>query len=78
MKPYQQRVIEERKDLREKIDKLSDFVGNHLDKVRSEAEVSLLHAQLNAMRAYAFILAARMSVWKFQDQHPPEGVDGDK
>jgi hypothetical protein len=60
MKDYQQRVVNERADLDQKIAALQDFIsGERFVNVR-EAEQERLKKQFNAMREYSRILGERI------------------
>ena len=61
MKEYQQRVIEEKNILSEKIDKLSKFLESNV--AETLAEHSLLKEQLAVMETYRSILNKRISSW---------------
>jgi len=63
MKEYQERVIKEQKELKEKIVKLENFLGDY-DKrlIPSKAEYSLLCNQLEFMNKYNDILLERIKL----------------
>ncbi|MGJ0638047.1 crAss001_48 related protein [Xenorhabdus bovienii] len=60
MQPHQQRVIDELTELDEKIEKLSDFIGDAIYKGLNETDRFLLAMQLSAMKAYSEILHKRV------------------
>lgn len=60
--PYQQRVVEEREQLDERISKLEAFIEG-LDASLAK-DVDLLRCQLYAMRSYHAILSERISRWE--------------
>ena len=62
MKPYQQRVVLERDELSEKIDKLRTFLDDQksVQVVRAD-ELDRLHRQHIVMRAYLAILNERIA-----------------
>jgi hypothetical protein len=60
MQPYQQRVIEEKTELDDKIGKLNYFrVSGEMSKI-SDAERKMLNLQYHAMVTYSFILELRI------------------
>ena len=63
MQKHQERVIQEQKELNEKIVKLEDFLGDY-DKrlIPSQAEYSLLCGQLDVMQSYNEILIERINL----------------
>ena len=63
MEDYQQRVIEEKKELDEKISKLKDF-GNTLNFTQlATVEQGLLRLQLVAMNNYSDVLGQRIDLF---------------
>jgi hypothetical protein len=64
--PYQQRVVNERDLLSEKLNRLNKFIdGSGAIYISlSEIEQRLLHAQRAAMETYHRILCARISLFK--------------
>ena len=69
MKPHEQRVIEEKKELDEKIQKLTSFCNSGKGFVfesLQEKERFLLHAQLIHMNLYSNILEQRIKLFKTQ------------
>lgn len=59
MEDWQQRVVEERDQLGEKIDKLKAFLDNN-NKI-DEFDFEILDLQLSIMQSYAAILNSRIS-----------------
>jgi len=66
MKDYQLRVVEEQKDLNEKISKLSAFIGGEIFPTLGQGEQTLLSQQLTAMSVYSDILGRRIALFKEQ------------
>jgi hypothetical protein len=61
MQPYQQRVVEERKELDEKIDKLDKFIaGNEIFAALPPDEKYRLRDQLRIMMRYSSVLGERI------------------
>ncbi len=60
MKPHQQRVVDEMKELNIKRDKLTEFIKGDLFKTLDDGEQSRLNRQLFVMGEYAGILAERI------------------
>lgn len=60
MKPYQQRVIDEKAALGGKIEALAAFIGTHQERSLDTGERSRLGRQLRAMREYSNILEERI------------------
>lgn len=60
MKPYQERVIQERRELGERLDKLWAFITGEEFKTLPEAEQRRLEHQRAFMRGYATILDDRI------------------
>lgn len=63
MEPYQQRVIDEKKDLDHKAAKLAEFISTEAFQHVDKDEKVRLHAQLIAMVAYSEILGERIAVF---------------
>ena len=65
MEQWQERVIQEKKELDEKIDKLKKFLGEKVEKVFNvdETERLRLEVQLTIMESYSNILKARITSW---------------
>lgn len=65
LQPHQQRVVDEKKELDERITKLSAFIDNQngpASKLPS-IEFNLLWRQRIVMQEYSTVLAERMSLW---------------
>ena len=58
--PYQQRVVEEKNALKEKLDKLTVFLGSESFKNLHETDQTLLIMQKRYMTAYLDILNVRI------------------
>jgi hypothetical protein len=65
MHPYQQRVVEEKRDLDEKVARMVEFI-DHSPVYERMARIDrgLLHIQLEAMVAYSTALAGRIERFK--------------
>ena len=61
--PYQQRVLNEKKELDEKIQKLESFLDNDLFKNLNETERNLLKSHLGIMSIYSDILKLRINLF---------------
>lgn len=61
--PHQQRVIEEKEQLDDKLAKLSNFIDSDIITKVSKEEVTLLQAQLVCMKGYSDILKQRVNLW---------------
>lgn len=61
--PHQQRVVEERAALREKINKLTEAMASPTWNLISGDERNLLVRQLRAMVNYNSILGQRLRLW---------------
>ena len=65
IQPYQQRVVDELKELENKLARLNEFLDNYSSGVYgitiSAPELSLLVQQRNTMHQYASILKKRIS-----------------
>lgn len=57
---YQKRVIHEKSELDEKIDKLATYLDEAQTSAHSRAESARLYRQLEAMRAYSKVLGERI------------------
>ena len=68
MEEYQQRVIEEKADIAEKVCKLERFIDESDDHAISQAEQQRLGIQLNVMRAYGLILQQRIDAFYLPPQ----------
>jgi hypothetical protein len=64
MKPHQERVVQERKDLDEKIDKLDEFIDGEIFKTLPKDEQDRLVVQSAAMTNYSDILYARINAFE--------------
>lgn len=62
--PYQQRVINERTELNEKLKKLNDFLKCSYFSELSSTIQSLLLVQSSVMSAYSQILTARIDLFE--------------
>ena len=64
MTAYQQRVLDEKRDLDEKARKLSEFIGlsQTFESIDPE-EQELLKEQCEVMHEYSEILAKRIAIW---------------
>lgn len=62
--PHQQRVIDEEKELNDKVSKLNNFIASELFKAVDSKEQDLLYQQFNAMSTYHNILKQRINLWK--------------
>jgi len=60
MEDFQQRLLEEQKELSEKIGKLLDFVGTENFKALSPLKKNLLETQLCIMQSYSMVLFMRI------------------
>lgn len=63
LKPHQERVVEEKKDLDTKIDKLKDFVEGPVHGTLVEEEQKRLATQLHHMKEYATVLGQRIAAF---------------
>lgn len=61
--PHQQRVVEEARELDEKIDKLDAFLRTEKAAAIDGTEKTLLGSQLMAMKVYSNFLHARIRLW---------------
>lgn len=63
MEAYQERVVEEKKELDSKVEKLDHFLNNTtgLDSIVDDVEKRRLHFQLNVMSSYSLILGDRIA-----------------
>lgn len=64
MKPYQERVVAEKKDLEEKIDKLHTFISSDEWKDVDLREKDRLLRQVHHMTKYASVLGERIAAFK--------------
>lgn len=63
MQPHQERVVTEKSELDEKIQKLTAFVGGTIFASLDDAERSRLSIQLQHMNGYSEILGQRISAF---------------
>lgn len=63
MRPHQQRVVDERAELDDKLSKLAGFFGTDLFATLPSAEQQRLRTQAVAMRTYSSILAERIAAF---------------
>lgn len=64
MQPHQQRVVDERKELTEKLDKLKAFIEtNPVFKTLSTDEQGRLNRQFDVMAEYSSILGQRIAAF---------------
>ena len=63
MQPHQERVIEEKKQLDEKREKLTAFIGGSVYRTLEATEQSRLNRQLEAMSLYSNILGERIAAF---------------
>lgn len=62
--PYQERVVEEKTDLDDKINKLRIFMASNAFKAVYAAEQDRLQEQLDVMCQYSRVLAERIAAFK--------------
>ncbi len=63
MQPHQERVVTEKKELDQKIDKLDTFRAGQIFAGLPEDEQNRLNAQLSFMRSYSGVLADRIAAF---------------
>lgn len=63
MMEYQQRVIEEKKALDDKLQRLDPFVASNTFKALSLSEQERLNRQLSLMQQYAAVLGERIAAF---------------
>ncbi len=63
MQAFQERVVEEKRELDDKIQKLTDFIGGTIFTSLDEAERSRLSIQLQHMNGYSEILRQRIAAF---------------
>lgn len=63
MQPYQQRVVDEKSELDDKLDKLAKFIGSPSFTSLDKEEQMLLICQKVAMRIYSTILEDRITAF---------------
>jgi len=64
MKDWQQRVVDEQKELDTKRQKLSDFISNPANATMDRDEMNLLISQYRVMTSYSTILGTRIARFK--------------
>jgi hypothetical protein len=64
IQPYQQRVIDEKKELDEKISKLKEFFKTDLYSNLTKKERVLLSTQCHFMSEYSIVLANRIRLFE--------------
>jgi hypothetical protein len=64
MEAYQERVIEEKKELDGRLDRLREFIHSSAMVVLEAEDQGLLNRQFNAMHSYSDILEQRISRFK--------------
>lgn len=64
MQPFQQRVIDEKNELSEKVDNLEKFTGGSFYPTLPAAEQARLYRQLLIMQLYEQVLAERISAFE--------------
>ena len=62
--PYQERVFAEKRELDEKLSKLSPFIGSDGFNNLGTEERSLLYQQEQLMRRYSHVLSLRIALFK--------------
>lgn len=63
LQPHQQRVVDEKNELAERLQKLQVFVGSKKFNEVAEPERSLLLEQMHHMTAYYVTLTKRTDLW---------------
>ncbi len=63
MQPHQERVVTEKKELDEKLEKLKTFLNGKTFQTLPEDEQSRLRIQSNLMRQYSDILGERIAAF---------------
>lgn len=64
MQPHQQRVVDEKAELDEKIAKLRIFINENPAYLQlPQAEALLMHDQISAMARYSDVLGQRISIF---------------
>jgi hypothetical protein len=63
LQPHQERVVEEKKDLDTKIDKLKDFIEGPIHSTLPEEEKTRMATQLHHMKEYATVLGHRIAAF---------------
>ena len=68
MQPHQERVLHEKEELDQKIQKLTAFVGGTIFASLDDAERSRLSIQLQHMNGYSEILGQRIAAFEPQGE----------
>lgn len=68
MQPHQQRVVDERTELDEKLAKLKAFIGGEVFNNLDQAEKERLDQQAAVMAEYSRILGERIAAFPVDDQ----------
>lgn len=63
LQPHEQRVVEEKEQLKERLDKLMDFLQKGQPKVNDDKNWTLLKEQCDAMNWYYTILISRIELF---------------
>jgi hypothetical protein len=63
LQPHQQRVVDERAELVDRIQKLMNFCITDTFAALDQAERRRLHAQYHAMESYSYILGERIAAF---------------
>lgn len=69
LEPYQQRVVEEKRQLDERLSALTVFLLDGRARNLPRHEYNLLEAQLSAMTSYSDILAQRIDLFHTEHSH---------
>lgn len=64
MQPHEQRVVDEKNELGDKLEKLLTFLQTDFYKILSEKEQELLYFQSQAMQDYYEVLQQRIELFK--------------
>ena len=72
MEAYQQRVVDEESQLREKFEKLEVFLGDKFSKSLPKIDLELLHEQRGYMSGYLSVLKRRID--RFNTTTLAEGI----
>lgn len=79
LEPHQQRVVDEKSDLDERIAKLHDFKSNPIFNTLPPVEIGRLYRQEEAMRIYSAVLGERIAAFPPPEPKPePPPVDRDQ
>ncbi len=63
MQPHQQRVVTEKKELDEKLEKLKSFFGTEIFLGLGDAEIDRMKRQADYMSAYSDVLGERIAAF---------------